>query len=101
MRDEGPVDGADRRQPIDGSLDLHMFQPQDTRDLVNDYLDECLRQGILRVRIVHGKGIGVQREIVHSVLRSREDVVDFGLGAEGSGSWGATWVALRSREVET
>jgi DNA-nicking Smr family endonuclease len=84
--------------PVDGTLDLHMFQPRDTKDLLNDYLDECLERGITRARIVHGKGVGVQREIVHSVLRSRADVIEFGLGNESSGSWGATWVVLRSEE---
>jgi DNA-nicking Smr family endonuclease len=87
-----------KNMSFDGTLDLHMFQPKDTKDLLNDYLDECLEHGITRARIVHGKGVGVQREIVHSVLRSRADVTEFGLGDEGAGSWGATWVVLRSEK---
>ena len=80
---------------IDGTLDLHMFLPRDTRDLVRDYLDECRARGILEIRIVHGKGQGVQREIVHSILRDRPDVLEFRLGDESRGSWGATLVWLR------
>ena len=86
--------------PIDGTLDLHMFSPQETRDLVGDYVEECRRRGILDLRIVHGKGIGVQREIVHSVLRDREDVESFRLGDESSGGWGATLVRLHPLDPE-
>ena len=100
----GPRDGEYEDQPaaepveIDGTLDLHMFLPRDTRDLVNDYLDECREQGVLELRIVHGKGQGVQREIVHSVLRDRDDVVSFRLGDESRGSWGATLVQLQAKD---
>lgn len=110
MSDEGPGtrppdDGYDPDEgaeplDVDGTLDLHMFRPQETRDLVGDYLDECQRRGIRDVRIVHGKGVGVQREIVHSVLRDRDDVEHFRLGDEGSGSWGATLVRLAPRSTE-
>lgn len=85
---------------IDGTLDLHMFRPRETRDLVHDYVEECRRRGILDLRIVHGKGVGVQREIVHSVLREREDVESFRLGDESSGSWGATLVRLKRPSAE-
>ncbi len=80
--------------PIDGVLDLHAFAPQDTRDLVSDYLEECRARGILSVRIIHGKGIGVQREIVQNLLRRHVDVVSFGHPGD-EGSWGATVVELR------
>lgn len=91
-----PEESDAEHVPIDGTLDLHMFEPRDIKDLVGDYLDECVARGVLRVRIIHGKGIGVQREIVHSALRGRADVLDFGLAGEGSGSWGATWVELKA-----
>lgn len=81
---------------VGDTLDLHMFRPADTRELVGDYLDDCIERGIFRVRIVHGKGIGVQRERVHALLRERDDVVAFGLCGESGGSWGASWVELRS-----
>ena len=80
--------------PIDGVLDLHMFQPREVRELVPDYLDLCREQGILSVRIIHGKGIGVQRELVHKILQRHPAVVSFGHPGDGS-SWGATVVELR------
>jgi DNA-nicking Smr family endonuclease len=85
--------------PIDGTLDLHMFQPAETRALVPDYLDLCRERGILQVRIIHGKGIGVQREMVHAILRRHPGVIDFGHPGDG-GSWGATVVQLRPLGVE-
>jgi DNA-nicking Smr family endonuclease len=83
--------------PIDGVLDLHAFQPRDVKPLVNDYLDECRERGILDVRIIHGKGIGMLRDTVHTVLRGRPDVEDFRLADETRGGWGATLVRLRAR----
>lgn len=81
--------------PIDGTLDLHAFSPKDAGSVVDAYLDECRARGILHVRIVHGKGIGVLRETVHAALQRRDDVVRFALDAETGGSWGATLVELR------
>ena len=79
--------------PIEGQLDLHTFQPKDVADLVEEYLNCCRRQGILEIRIIHGKGVGTLRELVHGVLRRRSDVVDFEIARDGSG-WGATMVLL-------
>ena len=81
--------------PIDGVLDLHTFLPREVKPLVHDYLDACRERAILEVRIIHGKGTGALRETVHSIMRGREDVVDFHLAGEGSGGWGATVVRLR------
>ncbi len=79
--------------PIDGVLDLHQFRPADVKQVVTDYLDVCGERGVLEVRIIHGKGIGTLREIVHSVLRHRTDVVSYKVASDGSG-WGATLVIL-------
>ncbi len=95
MCDEIPDQPVD--MPIDGTLDLHTFQPREIKDLVPDYLDVCREKGILSVRIIHGKGIGVQREIVHKILERRDDVVRFGHPGDG-GSWGATVVELAPAE---
>ena len=79
--------------PIDGILDLHQFRPSDVKEVVGEYLNACCDRGISEVRIIHGKGTGTLREIVHSVLREREDVVSYKLASDGSG-WGATLVIL-------
>ena len=83
--------------PVDGTLDLHTFRPKEIRELVPAYLQECRDRGILTVRIVHGKGTGTLREIVHSVLKKIPFVLEFHLADETAGSWGATIVALRNR----
>jgi DNA-nicking Smr family endonuclease len=90
MDEPGPVE-----IPVDGTLDLHTFHPREVKRLVPDYLQECRRRGILSVRIVHGKGTGVLRSKVHSVLKRLPYVIEFKLGDLGSGSWGATLVQLR------
>ncbi len=82
---------------IDGVLDLHMFRPQDVKELVRDYLDLCLERGILDVRIIHGKGLGVQREMVRAVLAKHPAVETFSHPSDAS-SWGATVVRLQARE---
>jgi dsDNA-specific endonuclease/ATPase MutS2 len=66
--------------PIDGTLDLHIFRPEDVKDLVPDYIDECRSRGILNVKIIHGKGTGVLRSIVHSILAGLPEVVEFSCG---------------------
>jgi DNA-nicking Smr family endonuclease len=84
--------------PIDGSLDLHTFQPRDVKDLIPDYLAECRARGILEVRIIHGKGTGALRRTVHAVLARLPEVAAFELAMEDRGGWGATLVRLRPME---
>ena len=79
--------------PIDGTLDLHTFDPRDVKDLVTTYLDECLKNDITEVRIIHGKGKGVLRRIVRSRLERHPNVVSY----KYAGSWGATVVTLEKR----
>lgn len=81
--------------PISGILDLHTFRPADVKDLVPDYIDECRNQGILQVRIIHGKGIGTLRETVHALLAVMPEVSSFKLADEQAGGWGATIVRLK------
>lgn len=99
--DSDPCDaGGDEpaELPIDGVLDLHAFSPRETQDLVADYLEACRQRDILTVRIIHGKGIGVQRERVHQILRRHPAVLGFGHPSD-EGSWGATVVQLLPRET--
>ena len=83
--------------PIDGTLDLHTFRPEEVKDLLQEYIRECRERGILEVRIIHGKGIGTLREIVHATLGRMPEVASFRLGDEISGSWGATIAVLKPR----
>ena len=82
--------------PIDGVLDLHTFNPKDVKELVPDYLALCREQRILEVRIIHGKGRGVLRRIVHSTLNRLDYVESYKIAGNDSGSWGATLVKLCS-----
>ena len=83
------------QMPIDGVLDLHTFKPRDVKELVPEYLLECQKRGILRVRIIHGKGVGNLRRTVHSLLEKNPSVESFNLANEHFGGWGATIVHLR------
>ncbi|PSQ81591.1 MAG: DNA mismatch repair protein MutS [Bacteroidetes bacterium QS_8_68_15] len=83
--------------PVDGVLDLHEFRPQDTGSLVPEYLRACREEGILRVRIVHGKGTGALRKSVHALLERRPEVERFHVAGDRSG-WGATIAHLRPWE---
>lgn len=100
-RDEEPSDpsegpfGGPIEVPITDELDLHTFHPRDVKALVGDYLEECIERGFEEVRIVHGKGVGVLREIVHKVLEAHPAVASYRLADGARGSWGATIVALR------
>ena len=81
--------------PIDGVLDLHTFKPREVKDLIHDYLAACRDRGIFQVRIIHGKGIGVQREMVRTVLARTDFVDSFSDAPMEAGGWGATVVTLR------
>lgn len=80
---------------ITDSLDLHAFQPKDVRKVVEAYMDEARSKGFRIVRIIHGKGIGVQREIVRKLLGEKDFVKGFRSGDEFSGGSGATVVEFK------
>jgi len=65
------------RVPIESELDLHAFQPRDIAAVVDAFLDAAVEAGIAEVRLVHGRGIGVQRRTVHARLAAHPAVVDF------------------------
>lgn len=79
---------------ITDSFDLHSFSPKEIRAVVEAYLAEAHKEGFGIVRIIHGKGVGIQREIVRQVLSETDFVKTFKNAPEFSGSWGATIAEL-------
>jgi DNA-nicking Smr family endonuclease len=63
--------------PIEDSIDLHTFQPKEIHIVVEEYLYQAVQKGFREVRIIHGRGIGVQRKIVHSLLEKHPAVISF------------------------
>ena len=80
--------------PITDQLDLHAFAPRDVAVALEAYLEEAHRIGLTALRIIHGRGIGVQREMVRSVLSKTPYVLHFGDAPAEAGGWGATMVTL-------
>ncbi len=87
------------KMPIDGILDLHTFDPKDVKELIPEYIQSCLDEKIFSLRIIHGKGRGVLRKIVHSILEKHPAVETFKHESGSGGSWGATVVDLKSVET--
>jgi dsDNA-specific endonuclease/ATPase MutS2 len=83
------------RIPITDTFDLHTIAPRDVKDAVEAYLEEAHTLGLTALRIIHGRGIGVQREIVRAVLSRTEFVASFSDAPAEAGGWGATIVTLR------
>jgi DNA-nicking Smr family endonuclease len=81
--------------PIEDWIDLHTFSPKEIPYLLEDYLTECQKKGFTEVRIIHGKGKGVQRNIVHSFLTKSPLVESFREAPLEAGSWGATIAILK------
>jgi dsDNA-specific endonuclease/ATPase MutS2 len=84
------------RIPITDVLDLHTFHPRDLPLLIEDYVDECVRLGFRSVRIVHGKGSGVQKRRVQAALGRNRHVRAFADAPAEAGGWGATVVELNN-----
>lgn len=96
------VAGADPiRIPITDVFDLHSVPPRDVKEVVREYLVEARRLGFTALRIVHGRGIGVQREMVRAVLAETPFVLSFGDAPLEAGGWGATVVTLAVAEHAT
>jgi dsDNA-specific endonuclease/ATPase MutS2 len=83
------------RIPITDVFDLHTVPPRDVKAVVEEYLAEAHRLGLRALRIIHGRGIGVQREMVRSVLANTAFVAAFRDAPAEAGGWGATIVDLR------
>jgi len=84
------------RIPITDTFDLHTIAPRDAKAALDAYLEEAHKLGLTALRIVHGRGIGVQREMVRVVLGRTEFVESFGDAPGEAGGWGATIVTLRA-----
>jgi DNA-nicking Smr family endonuclease len=84
--------------PIEDSIDLHPFQPGEIRDVALEYLRAARQRGFREVRLVHGRGVGVQRQIIRSLLTSLPWVLAFHDADAGGGGWGATIVVLTPPE---
>jgi len=80
--------------PIDGTLDLHTFLPNEVHSLIPEYLNECRQKGIKRVRIIHGKGSGQLRKGVQSLLKKMPAIKMIMEAPPKEGGWGATIVYL-------
>jgi dsDNA-specific endonuclease/ATPase MutS2 len=83
------------RIPITDVFDLHNVSPRDVVPVVEEYLIEANRLGLKALRIIHGRGIGVQRETVRKILERTPFVASFGDAPAEAGGWGATLVTLR------
>lgn len=87
--DAGPIE-----IPITDTLDLHPFRPNEVRDVAREYLLAARQAGFRQVRLIHGRGIGVQRENVQALLRKLDFVEAFHDADPSGGGWGATVVVL-------
>ena len=80
--------------PIEDALDLHAFVPRDVKDVVESYLEEAYAKGFREVRLIHGRGVGVHREIVRALLSRHPKVAEYADAPPERGGWGATIVRL-------
>ena len=86
---------------IEDVLDLHTFKPSDVPVLLEDYIIECVKAGIFSLRIIHGKGKGVQKKRVQKLLKNNPKVESFQDAPPEAGGWGATLVELnKNRELQ-
>ena len=95
MAPTAPDDEPPVHVPIEDWLDLHSFAPRDVPSVVDEYLTEARARGFTEVRLIHGRGIGVQRAIVQSLLARHPLVAGYADAPQERGGWGATLVRLR------
>lgn len=81
--------------PIEDVIDLHPFRPKEVADVAYEYLNEARLRGMRQVRLIHGRGIGVQRERIRSMLESVDWVESFHDADPSGGGWGSTVVLLK------
>lgn len=84
--------------PIEDFIDLHPFRPREVKEVAEEYLFAAREKGFRQVRLIHGRGIGVQREILRSLLERLDFVEQFHDADPTGGGWGATVVLLRAKD---
>ncbi|MDX1582757.1 MAG: Smr/MutS family protein [Thermoanaerobaculia bacterium] len=85
--------------PIEDTIDLHPFRAKEIRDVVREYLAAARDEGFRQVRLIHGKGKGVQRRSIRALLDTIEWVKGYEDGGLGGGEWGATVVFLEEERT--
>jgi DNA-nicking Smr family endonuclease len=98
LDDDGPF-SEPVRLPIEDQLDLHAFRPSEIPEVVDAYLEAAREAGYREVRLIHGRGKGVQRARIQNLLADDSRVEQFADAPPGRGGWGATLVWLRPRPV--
>ena len=93
---EAPV-----RIPITDVFDLHTVPPRDVKAIVEAYLEEAHARGFTAIRIIHGRGVGIQRELVRKILARTPFVLWFGDAPAEAGGWGATVVTLKAASEQS
>ncbi len=96
-----PPGGDSVEIPLTGDLDLHPFLPNEIPSVVEEYVRACRERGVLRLRLAHGRGRGVQRAAVRRKLASMPEVVSFSDAPPEAGGWGATVVVLRAGDTSS
>ena len=81
--------------PVTDTLDLHTFHPRDVKHALEAYLEEAHSLGFKALRVIHGRGIGVQREMTRAVLSRTPFVLSFADAPAEAGGWGSTIVTLK------
>ena len=84
--------------PLEDSFDLHTFTPRDIPSVVESYLEAAIEAGFEEVRIIHGRGKGVQKEVVRRVLTEHPNVTSFREAPSDRGGWGATIAWLKKKD---
>ena len=84
--------------PLEDHIDLHPFAPRDIPSVVEEYVLQCHEEGLREVRIIHGRGKGVQRRIVQSALEKNPLVESCHDAPPERGGWGATVAVIRAKE---
>jgi len=94
-RPDPPGEPPPHRVPVEESIDLHTFMPRDVVSVVEEYLEAAVRKRFREVRLIHGKGTGVQRAAVRALLARHPLVESYSDAPMEDGGWGATRVTLK------